>query len=90
MLYLIAYDISDNRRLRRVARTCEDFGIRIEKSVFECRLEECDFEEMWERLSKIMHDGDRIVAYPIGAIEESEIKVLGIKRTFRHIETYVF
>ena len=41
MLYLIAYDVATTtpegrRRLRNVARTCQDYGQRVQKSVFEC------------------------------------------------------
>jgi hypothetical protein len=43
MLVLITYDVSTTdetgaRRLRRVARACADYGIRVQKSVFECQL----------------------------------------------------
>jgi CRISPR-associated protein Cas2 len=43
VLVLIAYDVSTTtragqRRLRRVAQTCQDYGKRVQKSVFECRL----------------------------------------------------
>ena len=34
MLRLIAYDIKDARRLRKAARICADYGMRIEYSVF--------------------------------------------------------
>jgi CRISPR-associated protein Cas2 len=43
MLVLVAYDVATSdeggpRRLRRVARACSDYGIRVQKSVFECQL----------------------------------------------------
>ena len=63
---MVAYDISDERRLRQIARICEDYGIRVQKSVFECDLEVERFEEMWERLlDEIDPDEDLIVAYPL-------------------------
>ena len=37
-LYLIAYDISDDRERRRVEQVLQGFGFRRQKSVFECRL----------------------------------------------------
>ena len=46
MLHLIAYDIASDKRLRRVARICEDYGIRVEKSVFECDLSDGDFADL--------------------------------------------
>ena len=68
MLTLLAYDISDSKRLARDARVCEDFGVRVQYSVFECRLDETEFTEFWlQLLDKIDEDEDRIVAYKIDA-----------------------
>ena len=68
MLSLIGYDISDPKRLARVARVCEDFGVRVQYSVFECRLDETEFTEFWlQLLGEIDEDEDRIVAYKIDA-----------------------
>jgi len=36
--YAVAYDISDDGERERVEKTLKDFGFRIQKSVFECRL----------------------------------------------------
>ena len=68
MLTLVAYDISDPKRLTHVARVCEDFGVRVQYSVFECRLEEPEFTEFWLRLlAEIDENVDRLVAYKIDA-----------------------
>jgi CRISPR-associated protein Cas2 len=66
MVYLIAYDICDPRRLNRVAKLCEDFGVRVQYSIFECRLEPDEFSSLWEKLTNLMDDDvDRVVAYPM-------------------------
>ena len=39
-VYFISYDISDPKRLRKVAKTLENFGIRIQKSFFQCEMSE--------------------------------------------------
>ncbi len=44
MLRIVAYDIVSASRLRRVARVCTDYGVRVEKSVFECRLSNEQFD----------------------------------------------
>ena len=91
MLHLIAYDISSNRRLRRVARICEDYGIRVEKSVFECDLDDQTFDEMWSRLSSVTcEDEDRIIDYPIGMIDRKHIHALGRCVHQEPACTYVF
>ena len=80
MLHIVAYDITSNRRLRRVARICEDFGIRIEKSVFECELGQGEFEEFWSRLDRTIADGDSAIDYPIPDFYRSRIRTLGASR----------
>ena len=64
--FLVAYDIAGARRLRRVAKLCEDYGVRVQKSVFECDLELAQFEQMWSELcNEIDRDTDFLVAYPL-------------------------
>jgi CRISPR-associated protein Cas2 len=55
MRVLIAYDVATatpegERRLRRVARACEDYGRRVQKSVFECEVGEKDWVTLCLRL----------------------------------------
>jgi CRISPR-associated protein Cas2 len=52
---LIAYDVATEsregqRRLRRVAQVCKDFGQRVQKSVFECSVNEMQFFLLRQRL----------------------------------------
>jgi len=68
MLTLLAYDISSQKRLSRVARVCEDFGVRVQYSIFECRLEDPEFTRFWNLLlDEIDASEDRLVAYQIDA-----------------------
>ena len=68
MLRLIAYDITCPKRLYRIARTCEDYGVRIQKSLFECWLDEERFGELWTRLgAQIEPATDRLVDYTLDA-----------------------
>ena len=55
MFVLIAYDVSTTdkagaRRLRRVARACQDYGQRVQNSVFECRVNDKQWIILRERL----------------------------------------
>lgn len=78
MLTIVAYDIADTKRLARVARVCEDFGVRVQYSIFECRLEEKAFESFWSRLLKeIDTEEDRIVAYKIDARSARQTRTAG-------------
>ena len=78
MLFLVAYDIREPRRLRRVAKVCEDFGIRVEYSVFECDLPEERFRELWRSLeSEIDSEDDALLAYRICASCVRRIESMG-------------
>ena len=68
MLTVVAYDITDPKRLARVAKVCEDYGVRVQYSIFECRLDEDEFTDVWLKLlEEIDDDEDRMVAYKIDA-----------------------
>ncbi|MEI6395748.1 MAG: CRISPR-associated endonuclease Cas2 [Verrucomicrobiota bacterium] len=78
MLTLVAYDISNPKRLAKVARICETFGVRVQYSFFECRLDEAEFAMLWQRLlSKIDAEEDRIVAYRLDARCAKETRSAG-------------
>lgn len=69
MLILVAYDVSTEtsegrRRLRRVAKVCLNYGQRVQKSVFECRVDQMHFEELQRRLLKeISEEEDNLRFY---------------------------
>ena len=68
MLRLVAYDIADPRRLQRIAEACEDFGVRVQYSLFECWLEDPEFEKLWARLQSLYDSAeDRLVVYHLDA-----------------------
>ena len=60
----ISYDVSTEstagrRRLRKSRQVCQDFGQRVQKSVFECSVNEAQFEEVVRRLLDIIDEGRR-------------------------------
>ena len=64
--YLVAYDISDPKRLRKTARCCEDFGYRKQFSVFLCRISATDFVRLRSRLYDIINlDEDQVLFIPL-------------------------
>lgn len=68
MFLIVCYDVETitqegRRRLRRVAKTCESYGQRAQKSVFECKMEPAMFLEFESKLLSIIdknHDSLRI------------------------------
>ena len=64
--YVVAYDICDPKRLRKVARTCEDFGLRRQYSVFFCRLTAVNLVRLRSRLYDIIDlDKDQVLFIPL-------------------------
>ena len=57
-MVVICFDVRDNKRLYRVARELGNFGARVQKSVFECHLNEKQLEELQQRLAKWI-DGEQ-------------------------------
>jgi len=82
MLKIIAYDISTPKRLKKVAKICELYGCRIEKSVFECDLSEEIFQQFWRELCNAIDvNEDSIVAYRINKADARDILSIGrVKR----------
>lgn len=55
MIVVVAYDVNTEtkegrRRLRRIAQACEDYGVRVQKSIFECRVRDVDWVKLRFRL----------------------------------------
>jgi len=69
MLILVTYDVSTvelagRRRLRRVAQACEDYGTRVQKSVFECQVGRKEWARLRDRLlSEIKTEEDSLRFY---------------------------
>ncbi|VBA57116.1 CRISPR-associated endonuclease Cas2 [Mycobacterium attenuatum] len=69
MEILVAYDISTTtpegeRRLREVAKVCEGYGQRVQKSVFECQLEMREVRLLMHDLEKVIDlKSDRVAVY---------------------------
>ena len=64
--YAICFDVSDNRRLRRVANELENFGVRVQRSLFECWLDDSELAELKTRLERLIDPNeDHVRYYPL-------------------------
>lgn len=78
MRYLIAYDIGMDKKRTKIARILEEYGDRVQKSVFECFLNNCVREELWSRLMDHVDESeDRLRMIPICGACERKIEVAG-------------
>lgn len=60
---LVAYDISADRRRRRLVKVLEDCGRRVNFSVFECSLTRPVYDELRARIAKIINPRRDSVLY---------------------------
>lgn len=81
---LVTYDVSTEaasgrRRLARVAKACLNYGQRVQKSVFECSVDEIRFEEMADKLQRIIdQDRDSIRIYRLPSDRDTAVTVYGL------------
>jgi CRISPR-associated protein Cas2 len=76
--YVVSYDICDPKRLRKVAKTCEDFGVRRQYSVFLCRLTAADLVRLKSRLYDIIElQTDQVLFIPLCTRCAEQIESLG-------------
>ena len=84
MLIIVTYDVSTEtregrKRLRRVAKVCEGTGQRVQKSVFECAVNEMQFEELVRRLVAIIDEKeDSLRVYRLIEPKEKYVQVYGV------------
>ena len=81
---LLTYDVETTtpegaRRLRQVAAACENYGQRVQKSVFECRLTLTEFEAMEASLLDIIDlDKDSLRVYFLYGPRDKAVRVYGV------------
>ena len=91
MLHLVAYDIRSPKRLHKIAKICEDYGIRVEYSVFECDLTPEIFQLFWTRLNNtIDKEEDTILAYKFCKSCVNKIESMGPVVRPGKILAYIF
>jgi CRISPR-associated protein Cas2 len=86
-LYLVAYDISDPKRWRRVFRVMNGYGEWLQLSVFQCRLNHARHAELVAMLDEIIHhDEDHVILMDIGRAEKVEPRVVSLGKSFKAVE----
>lgn len=88
MLLLITYDVNTQtpegqKRLRRVAKVCENYGQRVQNSVFECVVDQAQRIELCHKLEQIINiETDSLRYYQLGNHWKSRVEHVGAKNTF--------
>ena len=88
MLVLITYDVntetaSGKKRLRKVAKECQNHAQRVQNSVFEADLDYSAFLRLKDRLMKLIdQEHDSLRFYYLGNNWEKKIEHIGAKETY--------
>ena len=86
MTVIVAYDVNTEskagqRRLRRVAQACEDYGQRVQKSLFECVLRDVDWLRLKNRLmQEYCEKEDSLRFYFLDAGAKAKTEHHGVKK----------
>jgi len=87
MWIVVCYDVNTEtsagrKRLRRVAQVCKNFGQRVQKSVFECQVDELKYEELRRKLLKeVKLELDNLRIYRLTEPRDKRVEEYGAIRT---------
>lgn len=88
--YIVAYDVCDPKRLRKVFRTMRGWGDHLQLSVFQCELSKRELVELRTALASIIHhDEDQVLFVDVGPVEGrggESIRALG--KPYTHPERH--
>ena len=88
MLVLITYDVSTEdaagkKRLRKVAKECQNYGQRVQNSGFECIMDSAKAREVKEKILKLIDKNkDSLRFYYLGEKYKNKVEHYGVKESF--------
>lgn len=96
MLILVTYDVATStdggaKRLRKVAKICQNYGQRVQNSVFECIVDATQFEILKNELTAVIDaQTDSLRFYRLGKNYEKKVKHVGAKPSIDLEGTLIF
>ena len=85
-LYIVTYDVRNQKRWRRLFKVMEGRGAWLQFSVFQCRLSRRGLAEMTAALSEIIkHDEDHVVILDLGPADEVTPRVTSMGKGFEAV-----
>ena len=88
MLVLVTYDVNTQtpegrKRLRQVAKACQDYGQRVQNSVFECEVDAGLWVKVKDRLIRLIDtETDSLRFYMLGKAHSNKTEHFGVKASF--------
>ena len=89
MMILVTYDVDFTqpkgaKRLRKVAKLCERYGVRVQNSVFEMLVDSAQLAQIKVSLSEIIDmKADSVRFYRLGSKWETKIETMGLEKGIR-------
>jgi CRISPR-associated protein Cas2 len=96
LLVLITYDVATStaggsKRLRKVAKKCQDYGQRVQHSVFECVVDATELVKLKKELVDLIDEEvDSLRIYQLGKNYKNKIDHIGAKESFNVEEPLIF
>ncbi len=96
MLVLITYDVNTQtkegrKRLRRVAKLCVNYGVRVQNSVFECVVDNAQCRELKHKLTnEIDREKDSLRFYYLGDKYKTKVEHIGAKEAIEVDQPLIF
>lgn len=96
MLVLVTYDVNTEdregrKRLRRVAKQCVNYGVRVQNSVFECIVDAAQLRMLKKKLSdEIDEEKDSLRFYYLGNHHQTKVEHIGAKPTLSVEDELIF
>jgi CRISPR-associated protein Cas2 len=80
MFYLVCYDVVENNRRNRVCKILKGYGLRVQKSVFECVLSADQLVMVRRKIDRALKaEEDQVRFYPMSATTRRKVLVLGMQ-----------
>ncbi|HLD14231.1 MAG TPA: CRISPR-associated endonuclease Cas2 [Burkholderiales bacterium] len=86
-LYIVTYDISDQKRWRKVFRLMNGYGEWLQLSVFQCRLSRRRHAELLATLDEvILREHDHVLMLDIGLADKVDPRVISLGKSFEPVQ----
>ncbi len=86
-LYIVCYDVADQRRWRKLFKTMHGFGEWVQLSVFQCRLDRRRFVEMEAAVNGlIQHGKDHVLILDLGPADQVKPSVRSLGKSYEPLK----
>lgn len=96
MMILLTYDVnltteSGKKRLHKIAKLCEKYGIRVQNSVFEISVDNVQLIELKSKILNIVDEEyDSVRIYKLSKKWSENLEIIGLGKGFNQDDTLIF